>query len=168
MDAYFAEAGRLIDAPDLHRKPGVVVYVDPAIQQNFTRAYQQSVVANDRIHLLNYAKAVSCLRLITVVKVRGPAALCKSALLYIYMSVVHEYKLDVDAHNNNNYYNEFELLQCHIIRTYSSMLRLCRLHGRTIGGATKVGSMQAFVTTHRKSLKCSQLLDGHSTGKAKL
>ena len=92
----------------------------PAIQQNFTRAYQQSVVANDRIHKLNYAKAVSCLRLITVVKVRGPAALCKSALLYIYMSVVHEYKLDVDAHNNNNYYNEFELLQCHIIHTHPS------------------------------------------------
>ena len=84
LDAYYAEARRLIDAPDLHRNPGVVVYVDPAIQQNFTRAYQQSVVANDRIHMLNYAKAVSCLRLITVVKVHRPAVICKS-YVYIYV-----------------------------------------------------------------------------------
>ena len=104
MDAYYAEARRLIDAPDLHRNPGVVMYADPAILQNFTRAYQQSV-RHDRTRMLNYAKAVSCLRLITVVKVRGPAALCKSALSYIYMSVVHEYELDMDAHDNNNYYN---------------------------------------------------------------
>ena len=56
LNAYYAEARRLIDAPDLHRNPGVVVYVDPAILHTSAHAYQQSVVANDRIHMLNYAK----------------------------------------------------------------------------------------------------------------
>ena len=68
MDAYFAEARRLIDAPDEIRNPNPV-FVDPEVLQNFIRAYEQSVFASDRMRKLNYAKAVSCLRLITVVKV---------------------------------------------------------------------------------------------------
>ena len=99
----------------------------PAIQQNYTFAYQQTVVANDRIHMLNYAKAVSCLRLITVVKVRRPPVVCKSDLLYIYLSVVHEYELVVDAHiitiiiiMNLNFYNVILYILIHLTRVQTA------------------------------------------------
>ena len=69
MNAYFAEARRLIDVPDESRNPEFL--------QNFIRAYEQSVSASDRVQMLNYAKAVSCLRLITVVKVGLYVHLCK-------------------------------------------------------------------------------------------
>ena len=66
--AYYAEARRLIDAPGEVRnsKPA---FVYPGVFQNFTHAYEQSVSSDDRTRMLNYAKAVCCLRLITVVKV---------------------------------------------------------------------------------------------------
>ena len=78
LDAYVAEARRLIDATDEVRIPNPVS-VYPEVAQNFTRAYEQSVFASDRTHvqMLNYAKAVSCLRLITVVKVGLYVHLCK-------------------------------------------------------------------------------------------
>ena len=76
LDAYFAEARRLINAPDEIRNPNPV-FVYPEVAQNFTRAYEQSVFASDRMGKLNYAKAVSCLRLITVVKVGLYIHLCK-------------------------------------------------------------------------------------------
>ena len=76
LDAYFAEARRLINAPDEIRNSNPV-FVYPEVAQNFTRAYEQSVFASDRMQKLNYAKAVSCLRLITVVKVGLYIHLCK-------------------------------------------------------------------------------------------
>ena len=68
LDAYYAEARRLIDAPDevTNSNP---VFVYPGVFPNFIRAYEQSVFSDDRNQKLNYAKAVCCLRLITVVKV---------------------------------------------------------------------------------------------------
>ena len=76
LDAYFAEARRLINAPDEIKNPNAV-FVYPEVLQNFTRAYEQSVFASNQMQMLNYAKAVSCLRLITVVKVG----------LYVYTSL---------------------------------------------------------------------------------
>ena len=80
LDAYYAEARRLIDAPDEVRnsKP---VFVYPGVLQNFIRAYEQSVFSDDRTQKLNYAKAVCCLRLITVVKVG----------LQVFANVIHMY-----------------------------------------------------------------------------
>ena len=68
LDTYYAEARRLIDAPDEVRdsKPA---FMYPGVFQNFIHAYEQSVFSDDRNRMLNYAKAVCCLRLITVVKV---------------------------------------------------------------------------------------------------
>ena len=69
LDAYYAEVQRLIDAPDFNPL-SVLAYIDPVIQQNFIQAYRQSVVSDDRTRMLNYAKTVSCLRLISTVEVR--------------------------------------------------------------------------------------------------
>ena len=71
LDAYFTEARRLFDAPadEVRNSNPVMVSVDPSILQNFSRAYLQSVTATDQTKMLNYAKTVCCLRLITVVKV---------------------------------------------------------------------------------------------------
>ena len=82
LDAYFAEARRLINAPDEFRNPNPV-FVYPEVAQNFIHAYEQSVFASDRTQILNYAKAVSCLRLFTVVKVG----------LYIFVRIVYYNKL---------------------------------------------------------------------------
>ena len=68
LDAYYAEARRLIDAPNEVRNSNPV-FLYPEVSQNFNRAYEQSVFSDDRTRMLNYAKAVCCLRLITVIKV---------------------------------------------------------------------------------------------------
>ena len=46
LDAYFAEARRLIDAPDEIRNSNPV-FVYPEVAQNFIHAYEQSVIASD-------------------------------------------------------------------------------------------------------------------------
>ena len=46
LDAYIAEARRLIDAPDKIRNPNPVI-VYPEVLQNFIRAYKQSVFASN-------------------------------------------------------------------------------------------------------------------------
>ena len=55
-----------------------------------------------------------------------------------------------------------------ILQSHKSNINivLSRLHGMIIGGAMKVGNMRVFETILRRSLGCSQQLDGHSTGKA--
>ena len=67
LDAYYTEAQRFISAPIRNPNP---VYIDPVVLENFRRAYQQSAFSDDRTRMLNYAKTVSCLRLISIVKVR--------------------------------------------------------------------------------------------------
>ena len=82
LDVYFAEARRLINVPDKIRNPNPA-FVYTEVAQNFTHAYEQSVFASNRTRKLNCAKAVSCLRLITVVKVG----------LHIFVRIVYYNKL---------------------------------------------------------------------------